>query len=161
MRAPIVFLIVAMLGACSMLSPEEKLFRKQLDQWVGRSVDEMVSANGPPSDVFLLDSGGREFEYYKRRLMFTNDTSLTRDSAKPISRDNHALSKKAESIAQAHAADALTVEPPELPLFARDVTLNTIPTRKKVKHNISPCSVFFEITRDSKIESWSMEGDCN
>ena len=74
MKRVIVLLLVTMLYACAGLSKKDFL-AQIMDKWVGRSADDLVVTNGPPSDVFMLDSGGRVFEYFKRQMVANDSKS--------------------------------------------------------------------------------------
>ena len=59
-----------MLCACgSVRPPQDKTAAKSTDnksadsQWVGHTVDELVVTIGEPSNVYMLEAGGRMFEY--------------------------------------------------------------------------------------------------
>jgi hypothetical protein len=59
--------LIAALAACSSAAgPQSSMALKQdAAKWVGRSADDLVVAKGVPTNTYLLDSGGREFEYFQ------------------------------------------------------------------------------------------------
>ena len=66
MKRSIVILLAMLLSACGVVPQSEKeALKNSADEWVGRTVDELIVANGEPTNIFQLESGGREFEYLK------------------------------------------------------------------------------------------------
>ena len=67
MKRVIVLLLAMMLCAC-VEPPKKDSLSLLMDKWVGLSADDLVASNGTPTNVFMQDSGGRVFEYYKDKL---------------------------------------------------------------------------------------------
>ena len=66
MKFAVVVISIAMLCACGVMPPsEKKVLSSHADKWVGRTIDELIVANGEPTNVYPLGSGGRIFEYSK------------------------------------------------------------------------------------------------
>jgi hypothetical protein len=65
-------LLGLLLGACTSLSPENTAssnLKRELDKWVGHSIDDLVSEKGAPSEIFLLEAGGRVYEYAEKAIV--------------------------------------------------------------------------------------------
>ena len=75
-------IFIAMLCACSAMPPsEKKVLLNNADKWVGRTVDELIVANGEPTNVYSLESGGRIFEYLKLETGQTQTRKHIKDYA--------------------------------------------------------------------------------
>jgi len=82
MKRTIAGLLIMMLCACgAMRPPEVKTANKSMDnksadnQWVGHTVDELVVTIGEPSNVYMLEGGGRIFEYLHLNKITTSTQS--------------------------------------------------------------------------------------
>jgi len=83
-------LLLAVLCACK-TGPQVKnqSVRQEASKWIGHTADELVAARGAPTNIYLLNSGGREFEYFQifTRVMVKSrvpvDLDLTRDYVDP------------------------------------------------------------------------------
>ena len=64
MKHVIVVLLITTLCACVTTPSENKASSKSVgNKWVGRTVDELIIANGEPSDIYKIEGGCRVFEY--------------------------------------------------------------------------------------------------
>lgn len=78
-------LLMATLCACS-TGPKvgNQSLRQEASKWIGRTADEMVAARGAPTNIYLLNSGGREFEYFQiyTRVMVKSRVPVDHDFTK-------------------------------------------------------------------------------
>ena len=66
MNRNIIFLLITLLCGCTAYNAAEKeSFIQSMNKWVGRSADDLVAANGAPSNIYQQDSGGSIFEYIR------------------------------------------------------------------------------------------------
>lgn len=150
MKRTIVLLLIAILCACGVMTPpKDKTSSKSTDSesadnsWVGHTVDELVIANGVPSNVYTLRGGGRVFEYLNFKKATTNVQPSTRPA---ISEAGGRRARLADQVAQPSRALA--------------------GSRAKPKDSDSDqsrdCIVLFHISASDIIESWSTKsGQCN
>ena len=82
MKVAVMVILIAMLYACGDMPPSEKeALSNSADKWVGRTVDELIIANGEPTSVHSLASGGRVFEYLKLETDQTQTRKHIKDYA--------------------------------------------------------------------------------
>lgn len=75
-------LLAATLCACSSgLQVKNQTLRQDASKWIGHTADELVAARGAPTNIYLLNSGGREFEYFQvyKRVMVKSRASADLD----------------------------------------------------------------------------------
>lgn len=66
MKFSVAVWLITMLCACNVMAPSKTKYSvSSADKWVGHTVDELIVANGEPSNVYMSGSGGRIFEYLK------------------------------------------------------------------------------------------------
>ncbi|GEM_PF-4042675 len=83
MKRVIEVLLITALCACGVIAPvkENSASNKSTDsksadsQWVGHTVDELVVTIGEPSNVYMLEAGGRMFEYLHLNKITTGTQS--------------------------------------------------------------------------------------
>ena len=85
MKQVIVVSLVTLLCACGVIKlPENKTSNESTyNKWVGRSVDELIIANGEPSDISSIDGGGRVFEYSNIKNATTSTQSSSTQPSLP------------------------------------------------------------------------------
>lgn len=69
MRLILSVLMLSMLAGCASLEQRKAAFARNMDIYVGKTADDLVIAEGPPSSTFRLSSGGQVFEYFKTRTV--------------------------------------------------------------------------------------------
>jgi hypothetical protein len=138
-------LLAAVLCACA--TPGKSQFSILMDKWVGRSADQLVIRNGPPEEVFSLDSGGKVYSYLKSQLPEGNSDTRS-DMAMEIWKHDVEMS----IIQNSDAAGAI----PQSPVLSQDYT-GVRPRPYKQKKNT--CKLLFTISATNIIESWSTEGE--
>ena len=145
MKRAMVLLLLTTLCACNNLPIINKLpiikdaTSTPMDKWVGRPADDLVVAFGTPTDVFMLDSGGRIFEYFKSKVTGVSSESAKRARGKHFVTTGYDLNGK-----------------PVGYFVGDDMTdLRKRPQRPKD----DACMVLFRVTASNIIESWSTEGD--
>jgi hypothetical protein len=69
MRLILAVLLVSMLTGCASLAQRKAAFAQSMDIYVGKSADDLVIAEGPPSGTYRLSTGGQVFEYFKTRTV--------------------------------------------------------------------------------------------
>jgi len=67
MKRTMMLMLVTLLCACAE-APKIDPFAPLLNKWIGRSVDDLISINGAPPDVYQRDSGGRVFVYFMDQM---------------------------------------------------------------------------------------------
>ncbi|MES1981001.1 MAG: hypothetical protein V4443_00870 [Pseudomonadota bacterium] len=68
MKNVMLVMFIAVLAACSSTTGQQSssmAIKQDAAKWVGRSADDLVVAKGVPTNTYLLDGGGREFEYFQ------------------------------------------------------------------------------------------------
>ena len=82
MKFAVMVILFAMLCACGDMPPSEKnLLSNNGDKWVGHTVDDLINANGEPTSVHSLTSGGRILEYLKLETDQTQTRKHIKDYA--------------------------------------------------------------------------------
>jgi len=135
MKHAFALLLVMMLCACAMTQKIDT-FSPLMNKWVGRSVDDLVVTYGAPSDGYILDSGGRVFEYFRDRMA----PSYSKSEKKAV---------------------GVHYEPNGVPGSAgnliQDDTTGLRP--RTVRHKNTTCMILFTVAANNIIQSWSQEGD--
>jgi len=75
-RVAIIFM-TALICSCASLTPEmnpTSSMKPTLDNWVGRPFDELVSAKGAPLETYILEAGGKVYEY-PQKVFFKIDAA--------------------------------------------------------------------------------------
>jgi hypothetical protein len=141
----VVLLLIALLGACATaIAPQKSQFSILIDKWVGRSADELVTRNGPPEEVFMLDSGGRVYSYLKTQMAERNAETKA-DLIKRLYNQDHEKEMLRESDQWSGA--------PAYPNLAPDMTgIRSRPIKRK-----KVCKLLFKVSATGVIESWSGE----
>lgn len=139
MNRNILFLLIALICGCNTPNAAEKeSFIQSMNKWVGRSSDDLVAANGAPSNIYLQVSGGRVFEYI-RVLM------LTETEAKML--DRYGSRRQLQNL---YVPDT---RPPS--------ATSSTGLRKHVLGAGISCTLLFDVNASNIIESWSIdEGKC-
>lgn len=65
------------LSGCVSMEQRRSEFTASMDAWVGKSLDELVQAKGPPTGSFTLSSGKRVIEYLRKDTMFVGGDAMT------------------------------------------------------------------------------------
>lgn len=68
---------LALLLALSLFTGCASKINETLNSWIGRSSRELITAWGPPSEVFSDGQGGEVFVYYENRSWIQPGTSTT------------------------------------------------------------------------------------
>jgi hypothetical protein len=68
MRAGIVALAVSLVAGCSF--PTEQAYRDNVQSWVGRPADTLVSAWGAPDRSYTFGDGSRQLEYDRQQVRY-------------------------------------------------------------------------------------------
>ncbi|MBI3902234.1 MAG: hypothetical protein HY306_04730 [Nitrosomonadales bacterium] len=147
MKRLVASMFIAMLCACGTMPPPAPAPAQKNFEWTGRPADELVSKLGAPTNIFLLDSGGRVFEYISR----VKTTIKARDP---------------NTIAKRNKGDPSLFEPPPEPGIYKPMEDERKSRFRKpdvYKKTIFPtCRFVYNVTADNIIESWFVEGDnCN
>lgn len=134
-RVTVFLLLIAVLCACNTPSPGMKAFTQNMDKFVGRSADDLLAANGIPTNVFMLDSGGRIFEYYKNKALVAQETKNPQALARQQARSGAIPDTRPPSRSRAEALQSYVLS------------------------TESSCKLQFTISADNIVERWSSEGD--
>ena len=149
MKQVVVALLVTMLCACGTVKLSENKITEEneYDKLVGRSVDELIIANGSPAYVYQLDRGYRVFEYSLLKEAMTGGQHSLRSAA--------AQSARVQSPGGYAAAQSDIITSGSLS--------GGVATLRKRKEALSQeCRALFRISALDIIESWSIEGqNCN
>jgi hypothetical protein len=70
-------LVLFSVSACGMAEKRAAEFADQMDAFVGRSIDEVIKANGVPTGTAALSNGGRVVEYSKSKLVTSGGGTVT------------------------------------------------------------------------------------
>lgn len=68
---------VAMLGGCASTEQRRAEFSAATDAWVGKPLDELVQAKGPPTASFTLTDGKRVIEYLRKETVVSGGEPMT------------------------------------------------------------------------------------
>lgn len=131
MKQAILVLLLTMLCACA--TTQTDVFSNEKNElWVGRSVDELIIANGEPSTVYMLDGGNRVFEYSKIDKKTANFRYFpTQSSVKDVTSSTDPRIKR-----------------------LRDIH------KKQRQESDTSCSTLFKVSASDIVSSWTTEG-CN
>lgn len=66
-----------LLGGCATTEQRRAEFGATMDAWVGKPLDDMVQAHGPPTSSFTLSNGKRVVEYLRKDTVITGGEPLT------------------------------------------------------------------------------------
>ncbi|MGC2457512.1 MAG: hypothetical protein WA435_05925 [Gallionellaceae bacterium] len=140
MNRNIIFLLIALfLGCTTPNAAEKESFIQSMNKWVGRSADNLVAANGAPSNVYQQVSGGRVFEYIRVLMLTETETESL-----------HYLNLRHQS--QQH----LYVPDTRVPSATGPSGL-----RKNVLGAGKTCKLLFDVNASNIIVGWSIdEGKC-
>ena len=140
-RITIILLIILISGCTTQNAAEKESFIQSMNKWVGRSADDLVAANGAPSNVYQQGSGGRVFEYI--RLLILSETEAERL--------RHYL--------------AMHQNQPTKFLYVPDTRPPSATSPTRLGQNVlgagKTCKLLFDISAGNIVESWSIgEGTC-
>ncbi len=65
LRLALISALALMLTGCGAIQARKERYAAEQNKWVGRSVDDLVSAKGVPTGTFSLSNGGKIIEYAK------------------------------------------------------------------------------------------------
>ena len=70
-------LMALLLGGCASMEQRRADFTAAMDAWVGKSLDDLVQAKGPPTSSFTLSNGKRVVEFLRKDTMITGGDGMT------------------------------------------------------------------------------------
>jgi hypothetical protein len=78
-RIGLATLVVVLLAGCGIARRQQdrEAYTHRMDSLVGKSVDDLVKSEGPPTSTFILAQGGAVFEYSKTRQVTRGGGSFT------------------------------------------------------------------------------------
>lgn len=78
-RIGLAALALVLLAGCSVMQQqkEREAHAQRMNELVGKSVDDLVKAEGPPTSTFALKDGGTVFEYSKSRQVSRGGGSMS------------------------------------------------------------------------------------
>lgn len=158
-RNIVIFLTIVLLSGCA--TPKEKArlaFIQSMDKWIGHTADELITTQGAPTNIYFLQSGGRELEYL--RVLNLSDTPA--DEQYNPETVSHQSQQVPDSVLELQKRQH--AHHPEQHLYVPDTRPpadNPTGVRKYVLGSGKTCKLLFEVTAGNIIESWSIdEGTC-
>lgn len=76
MKKPLMLVVALFLAACASTEERRNAFNASMDGWVGKSVDDLVLAKGPPKGTYQLSTGQKVLEYQVQEKSSGGGTSF-------------------------------------------------------------------------------------
>lgn len=73
----LLWLFVFLLAACASPGERQAAYSAKMDEWIGRHVDDLARAFGPPTSSHTLTTGGKILRYEKSETRTTGGGSST------------------------------------------------------------------------------------
>jgi hypothetical protein len=67
-RMSLTLIIVILISGCASIFPTTRNYDIQLNNWVGKHVDDLVKSWGPPQNSYKLSDKGTVIEFYRSRI---------------------------------------------------------------------------------------------
>lgn len=148
-KRTVVLLLITVLCAC--VTPQKSQFSMLIDKWVGRSADELAVRNGPPEEIFMLDSGGKIYSYLKSQMAERNSETKA-DIVNPDRLYREDIARE-----DIRTSNPYTLAPP-LPILGPGTPYANSDLRPKPVKRKNSCKLLFKISDANIIESWSADG---
>ena len=157
MKVAVMVILIVMLCACGTIPPsEKKVLSNKADKWVGRTVDELIVANGEPASVHPLESGGRIFEYFEDKV---DNQNWSRTHIKKYSHKRRFEGELSDITKPLYRTDKPFVAPTPV---APPASLTPAKSTRTASDPTQSCRILFTISASDIIEEWSAEGEgCN
>ena len=125
------FAAALLLAGCASIEDRRNAFQASQAIWLGKTLDELVLAKGPPTRTATLSQGGQVVEYESLRQEITGGGSFVTYQSVPVVGPNGAVSQVQVPVQQS------------LPLRAQ----------------LRSCRMFFVVSAEHRVQSWRHEGD--
>ncbi len=164
MKRTIAVLLIMMLCACVTLPSGNNTPDRRTDsKWVGRSVDELLTENGEPSNIYTLEGGGRVLEYLKLNMakIGTQTSSPAAVSRKNIRPDEQIILPGGElGGPQLRPVEKKTSGQAVIPDGYIVLSDGQAASRREMrqKNSAQYCTIRFNVSASDIVESWSIEG---
>jgi hypothetical protein len=120
------------LSSCGTAEKQKAAFTYEMDAFVGQSVDNVLTAKGPPTGTASLSSGGRVIEYSKSTTLTSSGGSYT--VTQPVYVPGYGGAPGTwVQVPQQHTTGASSYE--------------------------QSCKLLFKVSKDNIVESWKAEGN--
>jgi len=146
---------IVILSGCATRPTQEAFDEQQVQQWIGKDADDLVTQNGPPTSTFTLSNGNRIFQYMHSENVVSGGVSYPMPTIPNIQYEH------SENVVSGEGSYSPMPIPTYIPggpyggTGVQGQTAAAIPIHSATL----TCNVRFTVDTSNKIIAWSKEGN--